>query len=196
MFIQLMQGKTSDAAALRRQFERWITDLRSGAAGFLGSTGGVAEDGTAFIAARFESEEAAQANSDRPEQGEWWAETEKLFDGPVSFTNSTDVQVQLEPPAKAGFVQVIQSKVKDRKRLEELNQRFEAEMANARPDVVGMVTVWDGDLARDIVYFSSEGEAREGETQELPAEFDELMSEYNSLAEDMKYLDLKDPWID
>ena len=195
MFVQLMQGKTSDKEGLRRQFDRWTSDLRPGATGFLGSTGGVTEDGTAFITARFESEEAAQANSNRPEQGEWWAETEKLFDGPVDFTNSTDVQVQLEPPAKAGFVQVIQSRVKDRERLEELNKRFEAEMANARPDVVGMVTLWDGDLARDIVYFSSEGEAREGEQQDLPAEFNEVMSEYDSLAEDMKYLDLKDPWI-
>ena len=190
-----MQGKTSDAAALRGQLDRWVSDLRAGAAGFLGSTGGVAEDGTAFMTARFESEQAAQANSDRPEQGEWWAETEKLFDGPVSFTNSTDVDVQLEPPAQAGFVQVIQSRVKDRARLEELNKRFSDEMSSARPDVVGMVTVWDGDLARDIVYFSSEGEARQGEQQELPAEFQELMSEYDSLAEDTKYLDLKDPWI-
>lgn len=195
MFIQVMQGKTSQAEALRAQLDRWISDVRPGAAGYLGSTGGVAEDGTAFMTARFESEAAAQASSDRPEQGEWWAETEKLFDGPVSFTNSTDVQVQLEPSPDAGFVQIIQSRVKDRKRLEELNQKFEEVMSNARPDVVGMVTVWDGDRAQDIVYFKSEEAARTGEQQEMPAELQAMMSEYDSLAEDMKYIDLKDPWI-
>ena len=41
-----------------------------------------------MLRARFESEEAAQANSDRPEQGAWWAETAKVFDGEATFRNS------------------------------------------------------------------------------------------------------------
>jgi hypothetical protein len=38
--------------------------------------------------ARFESEAAARHNSNRPEQDRWWAQTAKLFDGEVSFSDS------------------------------------------------------------------------------------------------------------
>jgi hypothetical protein len=93
MFVQLIQGKTSDKAGLGRQLDRWMSDLQPGAKGFLGTTGGVTDDGRVFVAARFESEDAARANSDRPEQGAWWSETEKHFDGPVSFVDSSDVDV-------------------------------------------------------------------------------------------------------
>ena len=78
MFIQVIQGKTNDAEGLRRRLDEWVEKLGPGAQGFQGTTGGVAEDGTAVFIARFESEEAARANSDRPEQGQWWEETAKL----------------------------------------------------------------------------------------------------------------------
>ena len=39
---------------------------------------GMCDDGTFVALARFESAEAARRNSDRPEQGEWWAECEPL----------------------------------------------------------------------------------------------------------------------
>src|SRR5262245_52126402 len=98
-----------------------MSELRPGAAGFLGTTAGVTDDGTAFIAARFESEQSAQANSGRPEQGTWWSVTERLFDGPVSFVDSADVDVQVEPTNDAGFVQVIQSKALDPARIKAIN---------------------------------------------------------------------------
>ncbi len=69
MFVQVMQGKTSDKEGLHRQLDRWMSELRSGAKGFLGTTGGVTDDGKVFVVARFESEQAARVNSDRPEQG-------------------------------------------------------------------------------------------------------------------------------
>ena len=93
MFVQIIEGKVSDTSGLRRQLDRWEAELRSGAAGFLGSTGGVTDDGVGFAIARFESAAAAQANSKRAGQGAWWSETEKCFEGPVSFTDSEDVEV-------------------------------------------------------------------------------------------------------
>ena len=101
----------------------------------------------------------------------------------------------LEPPNDAGFVQVIQSKVRDRKRVEELNDAFASELTASRPDVVGGVTVWSGDLSHDITYFSSEAEAREGEKKELPEEHRKVFEEWHSLIEDVSYIDLKDPWL-
>ena len=55
------------------------------------------------------SEQAARADSDRPEQDRWWAETSSLFTGEASFTDSSDVTVDVTgDPDQAGFVQVMQ----------------------------------------------------------------------------------------
>jgi hypothetical protein len=195
VFVQVIQGKAGNAQELKAQFDKWERELRPGATGFLGSTGGVAEDGSVFLAARFDSEQSARANSDRHEQGQWWAETEKLFAGTVSFTDSSDVQVVIEPSNDAGFVQVIQSRVTNRKRVEELNDTVATELTKSRPEIVGSVVVWSGDRSIDIAYFSSEAEAREGEKKELPEAHQALFQEWQSLIEDVTYLDLKDPWL-
>ncbi len=69
MFVQVITARTSDAAQVRAALDRWNEELAPGAEGWLGSTSGVTEDGRLVALARFESEEAAQRNSDRPEQG-------------------------------------------------------------------------------------------------------------------------------
>src|SRR5919107_5953610 len=114
MFVQIIQGKTSKPEALRAAVDRWMRDLAPGATGWLGSTGGVTEDGRFIALARFESEEAARANSDRPEQDRWWSETAKLFSGEATFKDSSDVTVDLVgDPDQAGFVQVMQGRGTD-----------------------------------------------------------------------------------
>ena len=50
------------------------------------------DDGVGFAITRFESAAAAHANSERAEQGAWWSETEKCFDGRVPFTDSKEVE--------------------------------------------------------------------------------------------------------
>lgn len=195
MFVQLIQGRTSDKEGLRRQLDQWMSTLRSGAKGFLGTTGGVTDDGQVFMAVRFESEQAALANSDRPEQGAWWSDTEKLFDGPVSFVDSTDVDVVIEPSGQAGFVQVIHSRAVDRKRIEQINAEVMPALTGARPEIVGAVSIWSGDQLCDIAYFTTEEAARAGEQKELPEEHRPLLEEWQSLIEGATYLDLKDPWL-
>ena len=74
MFVQVITAKTKDPAGVRRQDERWRKEMMPGAKGFLGSTIGVADDGTFYAFARFVDEAAAQANSARAEQGAWWTE--------------------------------------------------------------------------------------------------------------------------
>ena len=106
MFVQAIEGRVADVAGLRRQLERWMSELRPGARGFLGSTAGVTDSGDAVVFARFESSSDAKANSERPEQGQWWAETEKCFDGEVRFTDSDDVDIFLAGGSSdAQFVQ-------------------------------------------------------------------------------------------
>ena len=43
MFVQAFEGRVADQDGLRRQLERWMTELRPGAHGFLGSTAGVTD---------------------------------------------------------------------------------------------------------------------------------------------------------
>jgi hypothetical protein len=95
VFVQVIQGQTADAARLRAALDRWAEDLAPGAIGWLGSTAGVTEDGRFIALARFESEAAARANSDRPEQDRWWPETARLFSADPTFKDSNDVTVDL-----------------------------------------------------------------------------------------------------
>src|SRR5689334_17501448 len=76
-FVQVIQGRVTDAAALQHQIETWAAELSPGASGWLGSTGGATDDGRFIAVVRFESEEAARRNSERPEQDAWWAQTAK-----------------------------------------------------------------------------------------------------------------------
>ena len=120
MFAQVIKGKVSDPEAVKAATEQWVRELGPKADGWLGSTGGTTDDGRYVTVVRFESEDAARRNSDRPEQGRWWAETEKLFDGGATFQDSTDVTLDLQgDPDTAGFVQIMQGRGTDPERAEE-----------------------------------------------------------------------------
>ena len=136
-----------------------------------------------------------RANSDRPEQGAWWSETERLFDGPVSFVDSPDVDVQVEPSNEAGFVQVIQSKALDRKRIEAINAEIGPAMTESR--LRSSVPFRSGPAIRvcDIAYFTNEQAAREGEKKELLEAHRQLFEEWQSLTEGATFLDIGDPWL-
>src|SRR5215210_5776210 len=135
MFAQVIQGKVFDAEAIRAVEDRWMKDLAPGADGWLGSTGGTTEDGRFITVVRFESEEAARRNSERPEQSRWWAETEKLFDGGATFQDSTDVTLDLQgDPEQARFVQIMQGRGTDPERARELMSKDADKWAAFRPD--------------------------------------------------------------
>jgi hypothetical protein len=198
MFVQVIEGKVSDKAGLRRQLDRWEAELRPGAAGFLGSTGGVTDDDVGFAIARFESAAAAKANSDRAEQGAWWSDTEKCFDGPVSFTDSEDVEEFLGGGSNdAGFVQVMKTASgPGRDVVKNLDQQFEKHASTWRPDLIGGVRVWTGKTSTvEVNYFTSEAEARAAENKEPPAELAELFSQYADVIANTAFLDLRDPWL-
>jgi hypothetical protein len=200
MFVQVIQGKVSDRAALRRAMDRWLTELAPSSIGWLGSTGGVTEDGRFILLARFSSEEEAMQNSGRPEQDSWWAETSKLFDGEATFKNSVAVDTDIAgDPDQAGFVQFVFGKVTDADRARQLMQRDSIQRwADFRPDLLGTVTaIHDGGEMTTAAYFTSEQEAREGEKKEVPPELMEGMEEINNLTVgEPEYLDLKEPWLD
>ena len=198
MFVQVIQGTVTDAEQLHAALDRWARELAPGATGWLGSTCGVTEDGRAIALARFESEEAARRNSDRPEQDKWWAETARLFTGEVTFRDSSDVDVDLVgDPDRAGFVQVIQGRGSDPDRARELMNQDSAEMAAFRPDILGSVAVGHEAGGYTVaIYFTSEAEAREGERKQPPPEIAARMEEMNSLNIGVpEFFDLKQPWL-
>jgi hypothetical protein len=200
MFVQVIQGRVSDPAKVREQLDKWVADLAPGATGWLGSTGGVTDDGQAIALVRFESAEAAQANSDRPEQATWWEQgMAPLYDGEPVFHNSTNVELDMQgDPAQAGFVQVMQGRSTDNQRAGELMAADPTDWQAFRPEVLGsMWLAHEDDGWSMAIYFTSEADARSGEQKEPPAEFQATMQELESLAVgETHYLDLKDPWLD
>lgn len=196
MFAQVIQGRTSQPQALVDAFHRWKADLSSGATGWLGSTGGVTEDGRFIVVARFESEDAAMTNSARPEQDAWWSGIAQLLDGEAVFHNSTDIDVDVNgDPDQAGFVQVMQGRGSDPERAKQLMAQDADKWAEFRPDVIGSVAVGHDEGAYTMVmYFTSEAEAREGERKELPPELQAQMEEMNKLnIGEPEFFDLKQP---
>ncbi len=198
MFAQVIQGKTSNPQALAAAGEQWLQDLAPGATGWLGSTSGVTEDGRAIVVVRFDSEENARRNSNRPEQDQWWSQTSKLFDGEVTFRDSTDVTVDVQgDPDKAGFVQVMQGRSTDPQRAQQLMDQDADKWAEFRPDVVGSVTIGHDDGGyTTVLYFTSEADAREGERKEPPPELQAQMEEMNKLSVgETEFFDLKQPTL-
>jgi hypothetical protein len=199
MFAQVIQGRTSDAEGLRAALDRWLQELRPGSIGWLGSTVGITDDGTVIAVARFESAEAAARNGQRPEQSRWWEETSRLFDGEVTFRDSEDITVDLQgDPDQAGFVQVMQGRVRDAGRAKEVMAQIPSDvMAAYRPDVLGSVVIGHQDGAwTQVIYFTSEADAREGERKEPPPELQNAMEEMGKLSVgETTFLDLRQPLL-
>jgi hypothetical protein len=197
MFIQVIEGKTSDPEALHERLRLWERDLKPGAVGYLGSTGGCTASGDCILIARFEDTEAARRNSERPEQDAWWGETVKLFDGPVTFHDTTDVEVMRHGSFDdAHFVQVMEGHIDDVPRAHALNAEADPMLARERPDLLGSVTAYygDGDYT-EAAYFTSEADARAGERKEMSPEMVDRFAEFQSLWHVDRYLDITDPWL-
>ena len=163
----------------------------------MGSTAGVTAGGHAVVMARFESAEAARANSERPEQGEWWSEIERLYEGEVSFAESGDVDTLLSGGSDgAGFVQFMKGTGVDRSRLQAMDDIFGEHAADFRPDILGGIRVWTGPGEFiEAGYFTSEADAREGEGREPPAAIAEHIDEFFKLMSGIAFFDISDPWF-
>ncbi len=198
MFVQVIQGHVSDAGRVRAQLDKWVTEVAPGAVGWLGSTAGVTDDGQLVVLARFESAEAAQQNSDRPEQTAWWQDMAAQFSDEPVFHNSTSIDVNTPgDPSQARFVQVMQARSSDPERTRELMLSNPIDWALFRPEVLGTLAAGHDDGSWTMaIYFTSEDAAREGERREPPPQLLDMMSELDSLTVgETAFFDLKDPWL-
>jgi hypothetical protein len=195
VFVQVIEGRVSDPDGLRAALDSWQDKLQPGAAGWLGTTAGITEDGRFVALARFESAEAAKANSERPEQGEWFAQVAKNFDGEPDFIDCDKVTQFLDGGSDdAGFVQVMRGRSEDAARMHSLFNSHTDELRKARPEIFGglMLEAGDGRYV-DAIYFRSEDAAREGEAQEPPADVQTDLAEAMRLMGEATYFDLRDP---
>ena len=201
MFVQVIQGKVSDASRVRAQLDRWVSELAPGATGWLGSTGGVTDDGTLVLLARFESEEAAQRNSDRPSRapgGE--GRPHKAVPSPRSRCSATarpSTSTRLGTPARPPSCRSCRAGPATPDRVRELMASDPTDWASFRPDILGSVSVGhDGGEWTMALYFTSEEEARVGEQKEPPPEMQQLMEEMDALSVgEPAYYDIRDPWL-
>jgi hypothetical protein len=198
MFVQIIEGRVADAERLHAAVDRWDRELSSGANGWLGATEGVTDDGRYIGLVRFESEQAAHRNSERPEQDRWWRATAGLFTEPPTFHSTNDVMMDMVgEPDRAGFVQIMQGRGSDPSRARELMGQDSAEWAQFRPDVLGSVAAqYDDGSYTMAMYFTSEADARRGEKKEPPPKLKAEMDEMNALSiGEPEFYDLKQPWL-
>lgn len=196
MFIQVIQGKIADRARLEQQMQKWDTEIRPGAVGFLGSTSGITEDGTCILLARFDSKESAQANSNRPEQGAWWADTASCFDGEPSFMDCTNIVEWMGGGSNdAHFVQIMEGRTSNAERMMEIWNTATDRLHELRPEILGGTFMQYGDKGDyvEAIYFTSEADARRGEQMEIPDDLRGLMEEDRQLSGDVTYFDLREP---
>ncbi|HET7476017.1 MAG TPA: hypothetical protein VFJ97_08340 [Dermatophilaceae bacterium] len=197
MFVQMFTAKVADAEAVRGLFDSWPTQRPPDVA-WLGTTAGVTDDGSLVAVVRFETEQSARANSDRPEQGHWWASLERSLAGDATFFESSDVEVQLVGDLdQARFVQVMRGRVTDVDRARRVGSDDPEALSRFRPDILGSLL-----LAKDsgeyamAVYFTDEDAARAGEQQQPPPEIAAQMEELNALNDGpVTFYDLRDPWL-
>lgn len=191
MFWYSIEGRVADLAELERQHQCWLQDVAPGARGWLGNTSGVTDEGFGFLVARFTDAAAAQATSERAEQSRWWQATEPCFvEGSVDFLSWDNVQPFLRGGSdNAGFVQVIRGRAIDVELAKTSLDALASDVYARCPEVIGgLVGIRpDGDFAQ-IVYFTSEEEAREGEALSGEGSLDFLDGTPN-------VLDLRDPWL-
>lgn len=196
MFIQIIQGRCSRQHELRDLADTWTRDLAPGAPGWLGGTYGFTDDDQFVGVVRFESREAATANSQRPEQAAWAERMMALMDGPVEFHDCDDVTLMMDGGSDdAGFVQVIRGQVSEPDRLKALMTDTET-LHDARPDILGATLAFEPDgTFTETVAFTTEEAARAGEGQEMLEMPAEVRATLDDAMAGATFYDLHRPWF-
>jgi hypothetical protein len=189
MFTQVLRGQAVDREGIMRQLDTWRDELSPDAHGWLGSTAGITDDDRFIGSFRFDTQDSAQRNSDRPEQTQWWNEFSEYLDTPRFWDCSLVEEFRDGGSDDAGFVQVIMCRVLN---PEKFRETVDSMAASSRDDVIGSVVAWRGSHFTEFVYFTSEEEARKGEKT---AGQQVALEKIWPRTEDIEYFDLREPWF-
>jgi hypothetical protein len=196
MFIQIIQGRATNPPGIRRDLGRWQRLLAADADGWLGSTTGITEDGWSITVVRFASEKQARRNSDRPEQREWWRDASQHLARVVSH-DAPKVHIYRDGGSdQAGFVQVLQGHADDMERMVSLGRNQDDVLAREAPHILGVTVAEHADRPGDftqVVYFTSEQDARSYDQDPAIEEDEPAWEERRSLMTNLRSFDLRDP---
>jgi hypothetical protein len=194
VFIQIIQGKCTRQDELRALAQRWTEEIGSRADGWLGGTYGFTDDDMFIGVVRFETRDAAMANSGRREQMAWAEQMMALMDGPVEYHDCDDVTLLMNGGSDdAGFVQVIRGKVSDPERLKAVMTSDTDQLHTMRPDIIGGTLAIEPDgTFTETIAFTDEESARRGEQVQPPPE---LASELEYAMQGATFYDLHHPWF-
>jgi hypothetical protein len=198
MFIQIIQGRATNPPGIRRDLGRWQRQLAADADGWLGSTTGITDDGWSITVVRFASEAQARRNSDRPEQREWWRDASQHL-ARVVFHDAPKVHTYRDGGSdQAGFVQIIQGHTDDMERMATLGRVHEEVLAREAPHILGVTVAEHADRPGDftqILYFTSEQDARSYDQDPAIEEDEPAQEERRSLMTNLRSFDLRDPQL-
>jgi hypothetical protein len=192
MFIQVIQGKTSRPDELKAFGETVRSERDEPPVGWLGSTFGITDNNDFFGVVRFESREAAMANSARPETGEFAAKLGALMDGELTFFDSDQVESFLDGGSDdAGFVQIIRGKADPGlwQKMGDMSQ-----LREMRPEIIGgTVAIKDDGTFVETVAFRDEGSARKGESDMTAAPPPEIAEALEAIMDGAEFYDVREP---
>ena len=195
MFIQIIQGRCTRQDELRAMLDTWREELAPGATGWLGGTYGFTDDDQFVGVVRFESKDAAMANSDRPEQGAWAEKMTALMDGPLEYHDCDDVTLMMDGGSdSAGFVQVIRGRTDDPERLRAMMTDTET-LHEMRPDIIGgTLAIEEDGTFTETVAFTDEAAARDGEQKTMDMSSEEREA-FEQMMRGATFYDLHRPWF-
>lgn len=184
MFVRIATGHTTDPRSLREGLERWMAGLPEDA-GHIGTTAGVGEDGTYFVASRYGSRDEADRSGSPTTDRE-----ATVFDCPLVETYMGEI------PARSGFVQIeIFEGLRDEDEYRDVCRGFHA-LRDLRPDLLGTLVCYAGDgNVFAVNHFTSEEDARAAESGEPPFEVIALEERWAAVIDRKRYLDIREPWM-
>jgi hypothetical protein len=185
MFLQVYRGRVADPGETHASLDRWTATLGTG---WQGTTAGVTDDGHSVTLVRYDSADAAVPTGPRRT---WWTEMSALSSDAMRCQDCPQVMTQLGGDSDdAGFVQVLEGRITDLDRLQQLLAEAAGWQAETRGDIIGGYLGLHGDGGfTQAVYYTSEDDAREGALTEPPVDTREL----DELVGELTVLDLRRP---
>jgi len=177
---RLLHGRPHDGVDLRAQWAGLRAAASSGVAG-------LTADGEWWGVLRHPAD-ATPA----PPNGAFAA----CFVDPPVVLDSPDVQLLLagSPAPGAGFVQIMRARVRDRAGWSRADEVAVPLFAAARPDFLGTLRVWQGDMLTVVDSFSSEAAARAGEQRGATTAEQAAYDAWFGYLRDVEWHDLTAPW--
>lgn len=170
MTVRVMRGRPDDLGALRTEWATWRADAKASVAGTDAS-------------------------------GEWLAVLVDPGAGPfdhpdLTWFDSEDWQAVLagSPAPGAEFIQVMTARVSDRDAWAAVDREAIPRFATIRPDFLGALRIWQGDLLTVVDSYRTEAEARAGEGRGHSARDQALFDAWFGHLSNVRWHDLIPPW--